>query len=210
MKQYFRKNIVPICIQALFIVSCFVLPKEWLIYSNFIFYAALLIYFVAKRDLDFREWIANLRSGKKFWLCTILTGLLFAAAFAVTSVLESCFPQFSAGMIMLKTDSIGKLVLFTFSTVLFPAVTEETFYRKNLISFSSNAVMVVTTIFSMFLYAIEHALSIWGILLAMIWALPMCLSYIKTKNIYVPMTAHFIGNLIGNGIDIVFILFSLL
>ena len=47
---------------------------------------------------------------------------------------------------------------------------------------------------SMFLYAIEHALSWWGILLTMIWAIPLSIAYIKTKNIYVVMTAHFIGS----------------
>ena len=55
----------------------------------------------------------------------------------------------------------------------------------------------------MFLYALEHSLTIWGILLTMIWALPLSISYIKTKNMYVPMTAHFIGNLLGNGIDVI-------
>ena len=57
---------------------------------------------------------------------------------------------------------------------------------------------------SMFLYAIEHALSWWGILLTMIWAIPLSIAYIKTKNIYVVMTAHFIGSLLGNGFDVIF------
>ncbi|WP_243129552.1 CPBP family glutamic-type intramembrane protease [Clostridium sp. HBUAS56017] len=35
--------------------------------------------------------------------------------------------------------------------------------------------------------------------MAMIWGIPFSISYIKTKNIYVPMMAHFIVNLIGNG-----------
>lgn len=56
----------------------------------------------------------------------------------------------------------------------------------------------------MFLYAVEHALSPWGILLVMIWALPLSISYMKTKNVYIPMTAHFIVNLLGNGTDVIF------
>ena len=43
-----------------------------------------------------------------------------------------------------------------------------------------------------------------GILLTMIWAVPLSIAYIKTKNIYVVMTAHFIGSLLGNGFDIIF------
>jgi membrane protease YdiL (CAAX protease family) len=38
----------------------------------------------------------------------------------------------------------------------------------------------------------------------MIWAVPLSIAYIKTKNIYVVMTAHFIGNLLGNGVDVIF------
>lgn len=55
----------------------------------------------------------------------------------------------------------------------------------------------------MFLYALEHALAIWGIFLCMIWALPLSVAYIKTKNIYVPMTAHAICNIVVNGIIVV-------
>lgn len=55
----------------------------------------------------------------------------------------------------------------------------------------------------MFLYAAEHSLEPWGILLTAIWALPLTISYIKTKNVYVPMTAHFIGNILGNGATVI-------
>ena len=73
-----------------------------------------------------------------------------------------------------------------------------------MISFENKAVLIITSLLGMFLYAFEHSLAVWGILLTMIWALPLSISYIKTKNVYVPMTAHFIGNLFGNGIDVVF------
>ena len=95
------------------------------------------------------------------------------------------------------------LLVFFISTILLPAVTEETFYRKSLILFKSKQAIVITTLISMFLYAAEHSLSWWGILLTMIWAVPLSIAYIKTKNIYVVMTAHFIGNLLGNGIDVI-------
>ena len=110
----------------------------------------------------------------------------------------------------LKRDNWFKLILFAISTILFPAITEETFYRKNMISFKNKKTLVITTLLSMLLYALEHSLSIWGICLTMIWALPLSISYIKTKNVYVPMTAHFIRNLLGNGIDVVFTIISMI
>lgn len=79
-----------------------------------------------------------------------------------------------------------------------------------MISFESKVVLIITTLLGMSMYAFEHSLTVWGIFLTMIWALPLSVSYIKTKNVYVPMTAHFIGNLFGNGIDIVFTIIAMI
>ena len=87
--------------------------------------------------------------------------------------------------------------------MLLPAITEETFYRKSMISFRSKPVLILTAVFGVLLYAAEHSLKPWGILLTVVWALPLTLSYIRTKNVYVPMTAHFIGNVLGNGVTVI-------
>ena len=105
-------------------------------------------------------------------------------------------------MILLRADNWIKLVFLILSTIIFPPIVEETLFRKNLISFKNNKILIFTTLLSMFLYALEHSLTLWGIFLCMIWTLPFSISYIKTKNIYVPMTAHFICNLIMKGITV--------
>ncbi|MCF1285264.1 CPBP family intramembrane glutamic endopeptidase [Streptococcus sinensis] len=105
-------------------------------------------------------------------------------------------------MIHLRADSWLKLVLYAASTILLPPIVEEIFYRKLLISFKSKKILIVTTVLSMFLFALEHAFAIWGIFLCMIWALPLSLSYIRTRNLYVPMTAHLICNMIINGLTV--------
>ncbi|MDY4079802.1 MAG: CPBP family intramembrane glutamic endopeptidase [Clostridium sp.] len=210
MNKYISRNIIPIIIEIVFIVSCFVIPKDYFIYTNFLFYLALLLYFIIKKDFQIKEWINQIKSGKLFWKQVIITTVFFILAFLVTIILENIFPNFNAGMNILKVDNWLKLIIFTISTILFPSITEEIFYRKNMISFNSKGILIITTILSMVLYALEHSLRIWGILLVMIWALPLSISYIRTKNIYVPMTAHFIGNLLGNGMDIVMIIISML
>ncbi|WP_261788082.1 CPBP family intramembrane metalloprotease [Fusobacterium necrophorum] len=106
-------------------------------------------------------------------------------------------------MTNLKADNWLKLVLFISSTIALPPIVEEVFYRKNLISFKNGKFLILTTLFSMFSYALEHTFTIWGIFLCMIWALPLSISYIKTKNICVVMTSHFICNFIVNGIAVV-------
>ena len=117
MKKYVKTNIFPIIVEVIFIISCFIVPREYYIYTNFCFYLILAIYKVA---------------------------------------------------------------------------------------------LIITTLLGMLMYALEHSIAVWGIFLTMIWALPLSISYIKTKNIYVPMTAHFIGNLLGNGIDIIFTVIALI
>lgn len=210
MSKYIKLNAIPIFIEIIFIMSCFIIPKEYFIYTNFLFYLLLFIYFWIKKDFSIKGWLNNIKSGYKFWKQVVITLVFLIIAFGITIVLENAFPNLNTGMIILKTDSWLKIVIFTISTIIFPAITEETFYRKNMISFKSKTILIITTILSMFLFALNHSLKIWGILLTMVWALPLSVSYIKTKNIYVPMTAHFIGNVLGNGIDVIITVISML
>lgn len=210
MKKYIRTNIFPIIIEVIFILSCFIVPREYYIYTNFCFYMILAIYFWRRKDFSLKKWLYNLKSGKKFWKHVILTALGFIGAFIITMVLESLFPGFNTGMIGLRRNSWITLIIFAISTVLLPPIVEETFFRKNMISFENKVVLIITTFLGILMYAFEHSLAVWGIFLTMIWALPLSISYIKTKNVYVPMTAHFIGNLFGNGIDIIFTIIAMI
>ena len=216
MKDYFKKNLIPLGMEMLFIISCFVIPSEYYIYSNFVFYVSLLIYFMAMKNFSLKEWEANLKQGGKFWKPVLITAFFFMSAFAVTTVLESIFPDFNTGTIALRRDNWFRLFIFAISTIILPPVVEELFYRKNLILSDSQLpggskwITAATMVFSMILYAAEHSLSVWGIFLTMIWALPLSVSYIKTKNVYIPMTAHLIVNLLGNGTDVIFTIRAML
>ena len=204
MRDYIKVNIFPIIIEVIFIISCFIVPREYFIYTNFFFYLILAIFFWYRKDFSLKEWLYNLKSGKEFWKQVVLAAVGFIGAFIITMVLESIFADLNTGMIGLRRNSWISLILFAISTIVLPPIVEEIFFRKNMISFENKAVLIITSLLGMFLYAFEHSLAVWGILLTMIWALPLSISYIKTKNVYVPMTAHFIGNLFGNGIDVVF------
>lgn len=201
--KYIKSNIFPIFIELLFVVSCFIVEKQFYIYTNFFFYLLLAIYFYIRKDLSIKEWYNAIKSGKKFFIQVILTVVFISIAFYFTIILENIFPNLSKGMILLRADNWLKLILFLFSVIIFPPIIEETFFRQNLISFKNNKILIFTTFLSMFLYALEHSLRLWGIFLCMIWSLPFSVSYIKTRNIYVPMTAHLICNLIINGVLII-------
>lgn len=201
--KYVKANLIPLIIEILFIISYYIFSKDDFVYVNAFFYVLLFVYFLISKDLNLKEWFLSFRSGKKYWIQVLFTFLGFMLAFILTTILEGIFPGLETGTINLRRDTLLTLGVFAISTILFPAITEETFYRKNLILFDSKKTVIITTILSMFLYACEHSLAPWGIFLTMIWALPLSLSYIKTRNIYVVMTAHFLGNLLGNGVDVI-------
>lgn len=204
--KYIKSNILPITLEFLLILCFLLLNSKYHIYTNFLFYILLAIYFYWKKDFSLKEWLKSVKSGQNFWKQVVFTILFFSLAFIITSVLKNTFSHLDTGMISLKVDNWFELILFISSTIIFPPIVEETFYRKNLITFKNRKALIITTLFSMFLYALEHTLTVWGILLCMIWALPLSISYIKTKNIYVPITAHLICNLVVNGFTIIKIL----
>ena len=73
----------------------------------------------------------------------------------------------------LKRDTPARLIAFAISTMFLPAITEESFYRKSIISFRSKPALVLSAVFGMLLYAAEHSLKPWGIFLTAIWALSL-------------------------------------
>lgn len=210
MKAYIQKNVIPILIEAAFILSFLFVPEEYAVYTNFVFYTSLAIYFGTQKTFSLKTWKIQLCSGKDFWSAVFWTGVFFMIAFGFTGVLEGMLPDVDTGMIGLRRSNWLELVLFAVSTVFLPPVVEELFYRQSLISFQSKGWMAATALFSTFLFALEHALKPFGILITAIWALPLVVAYIKTKNIYVPMTAHFIANAIGNGSTVIIMAIKLM
>lgn len=129
-KDYLKINIIPFLLEILFIASCFAIPKEYYIYTNTLFYVVLFVYYRMTRKFAMREWLASLKGGKKFWKQVILTAFAFFAAFGITMLLENVFPEIDTGSIPLIANTWLKLICFIISTVLLPAVTEETFFPK--------------------------------------------------------------------------------
>lgn len=173
----------------LFVLGCCLSNPKDHIFLNFLFYLVLAFYFYWKKDFYLSEWWKTLRSGSRFWKQVLLTILFLSLAFVFTNFLESIFPDLDKGMICLRADSWLKLMLYAASTILLPPIVEEMFYRKLVISFKNKQILVATTLLSIFLY--------------MVWALLFSLSYIRTRNIYVPMTAHLICNMVINGIAVI-------
>lgn len=203
MKLYLRKNLIPVLIEAVFILSFFFVPEEYAVYTNFLFYSLVAVYFLSQKSISIKEWKKQLSSGNSFWTSVMWTGIVFIIAFGLTGFLESAFSHVDTGMINLQRTNWLELVIFGISTAFLAPVTEELFFRQSMICFRDRRWLVMTIILSTFLYAVEHALKPFGIVISAIWAIPLVGAYVKTKNIYVPMTAHLIANVIGNGMTVV-------
>lgn len=209
IKDYIKINALPVLAEVVFIISVFALSSETHIYANTLFYLFLLIYIIRRKDFDINEWSSKLKSGKNFWNRVLFTVAGFIVAFIITVVLEKIFPSIDTGAIQLRVNNWLTLLCFISSTVLLPAVTEEIVFRKNMIITNRKSIIITSTI-SMLLFSIEHYLTPWGIILGIIWAIPFTVSYIKTKDVYIPMTAHLLVSLFGNGADIVNIFLMLI
>ena len=200
IKDFLRKNIIPILAEIVLIISFLYLPSHAHIYVNTLFYLLLFGYIIYKKDFSLNAWITKIKSGKDFWKKTSITIFGFIMAVIISALLENNYTNLNTGAIKLTVNNWFDLICFVLSTILLPAITEEIIFRKNMISLKRDSVFI-TSFISMLLFSAEHYLSIWGIFLGLIWAVPLTISYIKTKDIYVPMTAHFIVSLLGNGID---------
>ena len=203
MSRYFSKNAFPIIIEILFILVAALLPGPWFTYINFLFYALLFGYFKVRGEFSLEDWQNAGQDGEQFWIPVLVTTLASALCFLLTGIL---FPSVESGLYEMAVDSWPKIILFGISALFLAPVAEEMFFRKSLILGRSRLSLALTVIFSLFLFALEHGIHAQGILTGVIWGIPLTFSYLYTRNIYVPMTAHLIANFFCNGLDLISLL----
>lgn len=204
MEGYIKKLVFPVLWEIVFIATCFIWSEKYYTYTNFFFYLGIIVYFCAIGDFKIKDLKENLKNGKKFRVPVLLTSIAMMVALLISSVVSGLFPETNDGMIGLARDNWFQLVIFAISTIIFPPLAEELFFRKAFIRFNSKVILVMSSLVGMILYALEHSLAWLGIIETLIVAVPLTISYIKTKNVYIPMVAHFFVNLIGNGTTVVF------
>ena len=202
-KKYWVKLIPVILWHILYLIVCDSFDKFTRVYCDLVFFSVIACYFFFLRDWRFSEWGKALKRGKSFWLPVLFTVFGLAAAFGVGFGITLLFPNTSDGMGVFGINSWGTLIAFAFVTIILPPLAEEAFYRKAVTAFDTKTILAITTTISVFLFASEHSLVPLGFLQACLWAIPFNIAYIKTKNIYVCMTAHFLCNLTVNGMTVI-------
>jgi membrane protease YdiL (CAAX protease family) len=202
-KNYWIKIIPVIVWHILYLVFCNLFDKYTRVYFDLAFYLGIACYFFILRDWRFSEWKNALKIGKKIWIPVLFTILGMASMFGLGFIITMIFSNINNGMSVFSVNNWSTLIAFIFVTIFLPPISEEVFYRKAIIAFDSKIVLIITTIVSTFLFSSEHSLIPIGFFQASLWAIPLSIAYIKTKNIYVCMTAHFLCNFVINGMTVI-------
>jgi hypothetical protein len=162
-------------------------------------------YFIYKREYSFGEWKRCVRK-RTFWINVFFTILIISGGFILMILIQNHFQSVPLGEFKIKSDTPFKLFLFWIQTIILPPLAEEIFYRKYLIIYGSKKQTAFTILISSLLFAAEHALYPFGIVTYMIFGIAFGLAYLRNKNIYVMITAHFLINIFGNGIPTLMVL----
>lgn len=210
-KNYFLNLIFPIMWEILFVILFFfIIERPYRVYVNLGFYIGLVIYFVViRKRFSFTE-LKKYLGQKKFWKYVFYTILGLIVAYLISQLPGILFPNLDYGMASMPANEPYSLTAFIISTIFLPCFGEELYFREAMICFDSKKTLIVTSIMGICLFAIEHAIAPLGFVQAALWGIPFALSYIKTKNIYVPMVAHFISDVLINGTAILYFFHTLI
>lgn len=201
-KAYWVKILPVLVWHALYLIFCGSFSKYTRVYFDLAFYLGILLYFSMWKTWNFSLWRKALGSGKRFWQAASLTALGMALMFCVGMGITMIFPKADSGLGSFYVTNWPSLIAFALVTVFLPPIAEELFYRKAIPAYDNKLILIATTSISVFLYASEHSLVPLGFLQACLWAIPLSIAYLKTKNVYVCMTAHFICNFAFNGFTV--------
>lgn len=209
-KIHIKNLIIPIIWHFVYLSFSGRIDVKYRIYFDLIFYLGLAVYFMYKDFISFKDLWNEWKKGKEFWKPVFYVSISIIVAFGISWLISSSFPNIDTGMVAFKVVNVPTLLAFALTTIILPPIAEEAFYRKGIINFNSNISLFISAIIGILLYASEHSLKPLGFVIALIWSLPLTISYISTKNIYIPMTAHFICNLGFNGLTVIIISAKLL
>lgn len=145
----------------------------------------------------FDEW----KKGRSFWVPVVFNIVGEIIAFGIGMGLSALLPNVDNGLKAYKITGWASLIAFDLTTIFLAPIAEEAFFRKGIIIFNSRRMLILSSIISVLLYAVEHSNKPLGIFTAALWGIPFTITFIKTKNVYIPMTAHLICNFVANGIS---------
>lgn len=137
------------------------------------------------------------------FLINILFAFLFTCLISGLDLLIGFYdPSWVTGFDIDSVDiSAGALLLSAIGSIIFAPVLEELIFRGVLFNRLKIRVGIVPAmLISSFLFAIGHDFG--GMTSAFLFGLCMCILYLKTDNILIPMSVHFINNVVATILEL--------
>lgn len=137
------------------------------------------------------------------FLINILFAFLFTCLISGLDILMGFYdPNWVTGFDIDSVDiSAGAFLLSAIASIIFAPILEELVFRGVLFNRLKIRIGIIPAmLISSFLFGIGHDFG--GITSAFLFGLCMCILYLKTDNILVPMSVHFINNVVATILEL--------
>lgn len=137
------------------------------------------------------------------FLINILFAFLFTCLISGLDLLMGFYdPSWVTGFDIDSVDiSAGAFLLSAIASIIFAPILEELVFRGVLFNRLKIRIGIIPAmLISSFLFGIGHDFG--GITSAFLFGLCMCILYLKTDNILVPMSVHFINNVVATILEL--------
>ncbi|WP_458453239.1 CPBP family intramembrane glutamic endopeptidase [Methanobrevibacter sp.] len=189
LKQIRILEIIAMGILFIFLLGFFELDIEWFC----VFLIAYVLFRCRKNLTGLKSCTTNLfsRISLKTWFLLAVTSYIFALGSGL--LIDDALTAYGFYNILTYTTLIGYDLLF--SVILGPIV-EEILFRGILFNrFNIKLPMTIAILSSSLLFSLLHPNA--AILSSFIFGITMCITYLLTENILVPITLHMLNNLIS-------------
>ena len=190
MKSQIKNLAFPLVWEMLFVIFCIIRPFKTL-YIFFVFYLVLTVYFA--KDFSFKDYFANFKDVKKFWIPVVITmvGAILAFLANKNLILPSFSDVLNDGTFDFTWENSYMGEFLRAATILFMRpIAEELFFRKAVMNFDSAASAILTFSLGLVLCGLSHAYLPLGMVEYIVMALPLAAAFFCTRNIYVPITVN--------------------
>ena len=149
-----------------------------------------------------------LKDNRKEILYVMIINLIFAHIFLLLMVLLDMLlgmtdPTWVSGIDIDSVDLTPSAFMFSaIASIIFAPILEELIFRGVLFNRLKIRVGIVPAmILSSFLFALGHDFG--GMTSAFLFGICMCILYLKTDNIFITMSVHFLNNLLATFLEVV-------
>ncbi len=158
----------------------------------FILGVGLIVLF--HKEFSIRQYSKTYLKGWQPWVWTVVTvALLYGAEQLKNYLLWNVFVTSKPGIISLYwKENYPGVAFYAITMIIILPLAENLFFRKAMLASSNKLILVLMTFVSLAVRGLLYAHGFTGILSYAIVAVPLTLVFLKTKNVYITLTAQII------------------